>query len=364
MAERTGQSLAMLVGTRKGGFVFRAGRDRRTWAPDPPQFKGSMVHHMTIDPRNGRLYAAVASEVWGGGLFVSEDQGREWQELKSPPRFAEGDERTVKKIWHICPGRASEPGVLYAGIEPASLFKSRDNGLTWSEIRSLSDHPTRANWFPGAGGLTLHSIVLDSGNSERMWVGISAAGTFRTDDGGKTWAPKNKGVRADFMPDKFPEVGQCVHKLVAHPSNPNTLFQQNHCGVYRSDNAGDDWTDLCDRLPSRFGFPMAVHPHRARTVYVIPEEADQNRVTVGGKLAVWRSDDGGDAWKEQTKGLPQSGAYLNVLREAMATDRENPAGIYFGTATGQLFASADDGESWGLVADWLPPIYSVETFSY
>jgi len=362
MPGQNGKSIALLVGTRKGAFVFRTS-DRRTWAADQPQFKGNMVHHMTGDPRTGRLFAAVSSEVWGAGLFVSDDHGVEWQEIKSPPRFAEGDERSTKKLWHICPGRESEPGVVYAGVEPASLFQSDDNGATWREIKSLNEHPSRPNWFPGAGGLTLHSIVLDTSNKNRMWVGISAAGTFRTDDGGRTWTPKNKNVRADFMPDKFPEVGQCVHKLIAHPATPETLFQQNHCGVYRSDNAGDDWVDLCDNLPARFGFPMAVHPHRPKTVYVIPEESDQTRVSVGGKLSVWRSDDGGSAWKELSRGLPQN-AYQNVLREAMATDKANPAGIYFGTATGQLCGSADEGETWTVIADWLPPIYSVETISY
>ncbi|MBI3873167.1 MAG: exo-alpha-sialidase, partial [candidate division Zixibacteria bacterium] len=360
MNRSASQNLAVLVGTRKGGIVFRGTAGRREWKADPPQFRGKPVHHMIADPCSGRCFAAVSTEFWGAGLFVSDDAGREWRESKTPPRFPEGDERAMKKLWHIRPGRPTEPGVVYAGVEPAALFRSTDNGETWTEIKSLNDHPSRDKWFPGAGGLTLHSIVLHPSNPQRMWAAISAAGTFRTDDGGRTWNPKNKGVRADFLPDKFPEVGQCVHKLVQNPANPDVLYQQNHCGMYRSDDAGDNWTDLCEGLPSRFGFPMAVHPHKPKTVYVIPEESDETRVTPGGRLSVWRSDDGGGRWRELSQGLPQNGAYQNVLREAMATDTENPAGIYFGTATGQLCFSPDEGESWQTIANWLPPIYSVE----
>jgi len=360
----TGSSLAVLVGTRKGGFIFRGGIDRRSWTADEPFSKGNQVHHVAADDRSGRWFAAVSSEIWGSALWVSDDRGRNWSEIKTPPRFADGDERSLKKIWNIRPGRPAEKDVIYAGVEPAALFRSADNGETWTEIESLGKHETRDKWFPGAGGLIAHSIVLHPSIPNRMWVAISAAGTFRTDDGGKSWVPRNKGVRADFLPDPFPPVGQCVHKLVAHPKHPDVLFQQNHCGVYRSDNGGDDWVDLCDNLPARFGFPMAVHPHKPQTVYVIPEESDQARVTVGGRLAVWRSDDGGAAWRELNKGLPSRGSYQNVLREAMAVDQQPTAGIYFGTATGQLCGSLDEGESWQVIAEWLPPIYSVEVATY
>lgn len=359
MTEIDSRRPAILVGTRKGGFVFRAGDHQGSWTADTPLFKGRAVHHMVADPRNGHWFAAVSSEIWGSGLFKSANQGKDWQEIASPPRFDDGDERSLKKIWNVRPGRPSEPGVIYAGVEPAALFRSADGGETWAEIRSLNDHPSRDRWTPGAGGLILHSILLHPDDPERMWVAISAAGTFRTDDGGRSWQPRNKGVRADFLPDKFPDVGQCVHKLTHHPDRPDVLYQQNHCGVYRSDDAGDNWIDLCDDLPARFGFPMVVHPHKPETVYVIPEESDEVRVTVDGRLAVWRSDDGGSHWRALTAGLPEH-AYQNVLREAMTTDAMNPAGIYFGTATGQLCGSIDDGESWETIADWLPPIYSVE----
>jgi photosystem II stability/assembly factor-like uncharacterized protein len=264
------------------------------------------------------------------------------------------------KVWNIKPGRESEPNVLYAGAQPASLFTSKDRGETWELNESLYDHPQRGQWNPGAGGLTLHTILLDPTDPQRMYIAVSAAGCYRTDDGGVTWAPYNKNVRADFMPNKFPEFGQCVHKMAMHPSNPNVIYQQNHCGVYRSDNMGEDWIDIGEgRLPSRFGFPIAVHPTDPRTIYIAFEESDEFRMSVDGKFSVWRSRDAGESWERMTKGLPEK-AHLVVLREAMSTDSFEDAGVYVGTNTGQLFYSRDSGDSWDLMADFLPPIQSVE----
>ncbi len=250
--------------------------------------------------------------------------------------------------------------MLYAGVEPAALFKSSDHGETWEINEALFDHPHRATWFPGAGGLCLHTILAHPTDPEKMYVAISTGGCYRTDDGGASWKPYNKNVRADFSPDKFPEYGQCVHKMTLHPRRPEVLYQQNHCGVYRSDNGGEDWIDIGEgRLPSRFGFPIAVHPHDPQTVYVVLEQSDEYRMSVDGRFAVWRSRDGGENWTRQVNGLPEK-AHLVVLREAMATDTLEDAGIYAGTSTGQLFYSRDAGDTWELLADFLPPVLSVE----
>jgi hypothetical protein len=266
----------------------------------------------------------------------------------------------VVKVWNIEPGHADEPGVLYAGVQPAALFKSTDRGESWVLNESLYDHPHRGKWNPGAGGLCLHSIVLDPRDHNRMYVAISAAGVYRTDDGGQSWQPRNKNVLADFEAKTFPEYGQCVHKLALHPTQPDVLFQQNHCGVYRSDNCGDDWIDLGeDKLPSRFGFPIVVHPHDPQTFYVMLEESDQFRMSVDNQVAVWRSRDSGESWQRITAGLPAQ-AHVVVLREAMVADNLTPAGLYAGTDTGQLFYSRDDGDNWEILADFLPPIQSLE----
>jgi hypothetical protein len=265
------------------------------------------------------------------------------------------------KVWNIKPGRASEPDVLYAGAQPATLFVSHDRGETWTLNEPLYDHPQRGQFNPGAGGLCLHTILLDPANPKRMYIAISAGGCYRTDDGGQTWVARNKNVRADFNPDPYPEFGHCVHKMAMHPSQPNVIYQQNHCGIYRSDNSADDWIDIGEeKLPTRFGFPIAVHPTDPRTIYVVPEESQEYHMSVNGRFAIWRSRDAGESWQMQTKGLPEK-ARLNVLREAMATDSYEDAGIYVGTNTGQLFYTRNSGDSWQLMADYLPPIYSVET---
>jgi len=374
----------VLVGTSKGGFIFSSNASRKRWQVGDMIFKSWSMMHMQMDPRDQRLHAAVNHFVYGPSTHYSDDLGRTWTQAKQVPDLPrpsksgrpfstpeemfdadKGDgpgDRPEKmiKVWHITPGRPSEPNVLYAGAQPASLFVSMDRGETWSLNEPLYDHPQRGKWNPGAGGLCLHSILLDPTNPDRMYVAVSAAGTYRTDDGGQTWSPYNKNVRACFMPENFPEYGQCVHKIAMHPSRPQVIFQQNHCGVYRSDNSGEDWIDIGEgKLPSRFGFPVLVHPADPQTIYVVPEESDEYHMSVDGKLVVWRSRDGGESWEPLTNGLPTT-AHVDVLREAMAADNLDDTGIYFGTNTGQLFYSRDSGDSWELLADFLPPIYSVE----
>lgn len=373
----------VFVGTSKGGFIFNSDGKRKKWTMSDIQFKSWNVMHMQLDARDNRLHTAVSHNVYGPTTHYSDDFGKTWVQAKQVPVISrpstsgrppstvdeafssESGEMLKKpekmvKVWNIKPGRVNEPGVLYAGTQPASFFISKDRGKTWELNESLYDHPQRGEWNPGNGGLCLHTILLDPTNLDRMYVAVSAAGCYRTDDGGKTWAPYNKNVRADFMPNKFPEFGQCVHKMTMHPSNPNVIYQQNHCGVYRSDNMGEDWIDIGEgKLPARFGFPIAVHPTDPNTIYIVLEESDEFRMSVDGKFSVWRSRDAGDSWQRISNGLPER-AHLDVLREAMATDTFEDAGIYIGTNTGQLFYSRDSGDSWELLADFLPPIQSVE----
>jgi hypothetical protein len=378
------KQVKVFVGTSKGGFIFTSDASRRNWQRSDLQFKSWNVMHMQLDPRDQRLHAATTHFVYGPTTHYSDDFGKTWTQARQVPVItrpsksgrpastvdeafrSEGGESIKEKpekmikVWNIKPGRVDEPNVLYAGAQPASLFVSHDRGETWTMNESLYDHPQRGEWNPGNGGLCLHTILLDPTNLQRMYIAVSAAGCYRTDDGGQTWKPHNKNVRADFMPDKFPEFGQCVHKMTMHPSTPNVLYQQNHCGVYRSDNAGEDWIDIGEgRLPSRFGFPIAVHPTDPKTIYIVLEESDEYRMSVDGRFSVWRSRDTGETWTRLTNGLPES-AHLDVLREAMGTDSFEDAGIYIGTNTGQLFFTRDSGENWDLLADFLPPIQSVE----
>jgi len=350
----------LLIGTRKGGFIAAADGRRRDWTLTGPILKGCEVNHVTYIPDARTIVVAGKSGWWGPAIQVSSDSGRTWREPASAIRFDEGRGHSVERIWTVR-GDPREPGRVYAGVDPGALFVSRDAGEHWSEVATLTEHATRAKWVPGAGGLMVHSIAFDPTRRQRLTVGISAAGAFRTDDEGATWTPKNTGVRADFLPDKFPEVGQCVHHLEAHPSNPNVLYQQNHCGVYRSDDAGDTWVDISNGLPSRFGFPLAVLPHDGDTIFVVPEESDMARMTPDAAFRIYRSRDRGNSWQPLTKGLPQSHAYSNVMRMAMAADALDPAGVYVGTQGGQLLASRDAGDTWDVIFNWLPPIYSVET---
>jgi photosystem II stability/assembly factor-like uncharacterized protein len=379
------QKVMLFAGTRKGGLILSSDYSRKNWTQSEVQFKGWTVMNMAFDRRDQRLHAGAFSWVFGSTTHYSDDFGQTWIQAKQVPEFTRpsksgrpfgtpeeaysGDEyaefvkakpEKVNKVWQITPGRESEPGVLYAGIEPAALFVSRDRGETWENIESIYDHEHRGTWYPGGGGLCLHTIMLDPDDPERMYIGISSAGVYRTDDGGKTWQPKNRNVRADYHPDIYPEYGQCVHRTVLAPGRPGLIYQQNHCGVYRSDNYGDDWIDIGDgRLPSRFGFPVAVHPHDPNTTFISLEESDQYRLSVDGKFSVWRSKDCGESWDRLSNGLPDV-AHLVVLRQGMTTDTLDEPGIYIGTSTGQIFSSVDEGNTWELLADYLPPILSLE----
>lgn len=349
----------LLIGTRKGGFIAESDAARRQWSLGGPILKGTEVNHVA-HVGDGRLVVAGKSGWWGPAIQISDDEGRTWREPKGRIRFDEGRGHSVERIWFV-KRDPRVPDRLYAGVDPGALFVSDDRGESWREVPALTDHPTRAKWSPGAGGLMVHSMAFDASKPSRLTVGLSAAGVFRSEDEGRTWSARNSGVRADFLPDTFPEVGQCVHHMEIHSQQPNVLYQQNHCGVYRSEDAGDSWTDISEGLPSRFGFPFAVLPHDGDTVFVVPEESDAARVTVDGRLGIYRSRNRGRSWDLLTRGLPQSGAFLNVMRMAMTTDVHDAAGVYVGTQGGQLLASADGGDSWNVLFNWLPPIYSLET---
>jgi photosystem II stability/assembly factor-like uncharacterized protein len=346
----------LLVGTRKGLFTVQSD-DRRSWKVSGPQLKGWEVFHAVADPRDGAVFAATNSFVYGATVHRSEDGGETWtraEELGLP----EETDLTLEKTWHVEPGRPGEDGRLWLGGAPGVLFKSDDFGKTWQAVDGVLGHPTREQWNPGAGGMCCHSIQLDPNDPERMYIAISAAGTFRSEDGGESWTPANQGVAADFFPDNpFPEVGQCVHKLLLHPTRPERLWQQNHCGVYRSDDHGRTWERLeGNGLPSGFGFPIALDPADPDAAFVIPEEGAENRVTSDGRLGVYRTRDGGASWELASQGLPEP-AWVAVLREAASFDS---GGVYFGTQSGSVFVSADGGDSWTEAASQLPPILSVE----
>ena len=352
----------VLLGTRKGGFILQSDLRRRAWKMKGPFFENSPVFHMAFDNRDGKtIYAAVNSGQFGPTVQRSRDMGKTWENATTPPRFAEGSEMKVENVWHVKPGLADEPNVVYAGTAPAALFRSDDGGDNWKLNENLNNHPTRPKWQPGAGGLCLHSIVLDPSHKKRMYVGISAVGVFKSEDAGQTWDVKNRNVRADFSPEKYPEFGQCVHKLVMDPNKPSYLYQQNHCGVYRSEDAAENWVEISKGLPSTFGFPMAVHPHDSERFYVVPEQGDFFRVVANKEFAVYETGNGGRSWKKRIKGMPNQNAYVGCYREGMATDQVDPAGVYVGTRMGHLFHSADEGKSWRLMTQWLPPIYSVST---
>jgi photosystem II stability/assembly factor-like uncharacterized protein len=346
----------LLIGTRKGAFILESDSARRDWHVRGPFCETWPIHHVVRGQTDGAIYAAGGNSWYGPSVWRSDDDGATW--TQSSAGLSYGDEEPkLTTIWHLRP----DNGTLFAGVEPAGLFRSDDRGATWSHVDGLRQHPSRPEWQPGAGGLCLHSIVPHPTDDTRMWVAASAVGTFETTDGGATWETRNHGVRADFIPGPAPDFGQCVHKLLAPADRPGTLYQQNHCGVYRSDDGGLDWTEITPGLPSQFGFPLAIHPRDAATIYVIPHsEPDAGRHMIDGKAAVWRSRDRGDSWQRLGDGLPQHDAYLTVLREAMATDSMDEAGVYFGTETGQVFGSADEGEHWQLIADFLPPVLSVE----
>jgi len=356
-------STRLYIGTRKGMFRMCSHDGRRSWMIEPPALAGWNVYHAIEDPRDpARIYAAARSEHWGKLLARSEDGGRTWDERNPAPAFDQDDGRSVNAVWFIRPGHADRPGELWAGVEPASLFRSGDWGATWHEVRRLAAHESAQSWQAGGGGLCMHGISLDPGDPDSLIATISAGGAYRSDDGGGTWRPINRGVLMDFVPEELQNdpAGHCVHKLVRSAAEPEWLFQQNHCGPHRSANGGATWETLVDRVPYSFGFAASAHPHERRTVYTAPLASDSVRTFADGALAVWRSRDGGDNWEPLRCGLPQRNAYTSAFRAAMTTDHGDEAGIYLGTSTGQLFFSGDSGDHWEMIADFLPPILSVE----
>jgi photosystem II stability/assembly factor-like uncharacterized protein len=361
----------VLVGTRKGAFVLTADGARKKWQVSGPHFAGWEIYHVKGSPVNpDRLYASQTSGWFGQLLQRSDDGGKTWEPVGNEfaydgvtgtHQWYDGTPHPweFKRVWHLEPS-LSEPDTVFAGIEDAALFKSTDGGKSWQELSGLRKHGSGPQWQPGAGGMCLHTIIQDPGNPERMYIAISAAGTFRTDDGGRTWQPVNRGLRSEFMPDPTAEVGHCVHRIALHPSKPNTLFMQKHWDVMRSDDAGDSWHEVSGNLPTDFGFPIDVHAHEPETIYVVPIKSDSEHFPPEGKLRVYRSRTGGNEWEALTKGLPQSDCYVNVLRDAMAVDSLDKCGVYFGTTGGQVYASADAGDTWNAIVRDLPPVLSVE----
>lgn len=358
--------VVLVAGTKKGVFLLRSDAGRRDWRLMGPYLKGVDVNHAVIDPRSGRLFATNNDPWFGNRISCSDDLGETWQDNELPPKFAEGSGNAVEKLWRVEPGLTSQPGVLWCGLGPAALFQSHDNGLTWQENNGLSTHPTRHLWNPGNGGLIAHSIVINRRNPDRVWVAISAAGVLRSDDGGASWQVKNHNLRdvmAKYDPQAqmYPEVGQCVHHLVHAAGNGDRLYAQSHWGTYRSDDGGDHWTEITEGLPSDFGLVMAAHPHDPDTAYVLPLEGGEFRCPPEGRLRVYRTRDAGKTWQALTEGLPQDSAFMGTYREAMCTDSFDPAGIYFGTNTGQVYVSADEGGHWRRICSDLPPVSSLTT---
>ena len=350
--------LLLLIGTKRGLFIARSDEQRAEWTLSRPLLAGREIFHAILDPRNGTtLWAASNHAVWGTHVHRSDDLGETWHLLEQAPHH--DDERGLTAIWFLAPGPREAPDRMYAGIEPAGLFVSNDRGTTWRGVDALNGHETRASWQPAGGGLALHAIQHDPRDARRIYCALSAGGVYRSDDGGASWAPKNAGTRADFLPDRYPPHGQCVHKLIVHPANPDRLYQQGHCGVYRSDDRGDSWTEITAGLPSDFGYALATDPRDPRVLYTVPEESSHMRATVDGRLRVYRTTDAGGTWQPLTQGLPQEHAYVSVLRDAMTNDSLDPVGVYFGTSSGHLFASANGGASWHTVAGFLPRILSV-----
>ena len=353
------KKLLLLIGTKKGAFILKSDAERQSWDLRGPFCECWPINHVIADPASGAIYGAGGNEWFGPAVWKSDDLGATWSHSSDGLAYATGED-PIKSVWSLAAGA----GCLYAGVEPAGLFRSADHGRSWQHVAGLRDHPSRPDWEPGGGGLILHSLVLHPSDDRQLWVAISTAGAFHTADGGASWEPRNRGTRADFLPEgqRYPEYGQCVHNLVMAPGMPDRLYQQNHCGMYRSHDGGRQWESIEAGLPSSFGFPVAVHPRDPATLYLMPLNGDiDGRYVPEAKAAVWRSRDGGDRWEDLRSGLPQENVYFGVLRQAMTTDRLEPAGVYFGTNSGALYASSDEGDSWTCIAQHLPTIYSVET---
>ncbi|HEY1601297.1 MAG TPA: exo-alpha-sialidase [Pirellulales bacterium] len=363
--------LRVLVGTRKGAFVLTADGTRKRWSVSGPHFAGWEVYHLKASPVNpDRIYASQSSGWFGQIIQRSDDGGQSWAPVGN--KFAydgvpgthqwyDGTQHPWEfaRVWHLEPS-LSEAESVYAGAEDAALFRSVDGGTSWHELSGLRQHKSGPQWQPGAGGMCLHTIVQDPSNAQRLFVAISAAGTFRTDDGGQSWLPINRGLHSAQIPNPTAEVGHCVHRIALHPSRPHVLFMQKHWDVMRSDDFGDSWHEVSGNLPTDFGFPIDVNPHEPDTIYVVPIKSDAEHFPLDGKLRVYRSRTGGNEWQALTNGLPQENCYVNVLRNAMSTDALEPSGIYFGTTGGQVYASADAGEHWAPIVRDLPAVLSVE----
>lgn len=353
-------NVTLLVGTTKGAFFFHSDTKRQEWRMTGPHLPGWEIYSLLGDSRHSnRIYAGTSHYVYGPTVRVSDDLGETWKELAESPKYPQDSGFKLEKIWQITPGHASQPDTLFAGVQEAGLFVSRDRGMTWKELSALTAHPTRPEWFPGAGGMCLHTILIDPGNPQRMWIAISAVGVFRTEDGGESWKVCNNGL--GMVPTGMPDngVGRCVHKMVLDPADPNTLYMQFHGGVYKSTDGADSWTPIENGLPGNFGFPMCIS--KAGTLYLIPLESEEQR-TVNGKLRVFRSGDRGASWQASQNGLPEEPQYVGVLRDAMALDPLEPTGVYFGTTMGELFYSPDEGENWAQLPGQLPRITTVKTW--
>ena len=361
----------LLVGTRKGAFVLTSDDERKKWDVSGPHFAGWQVYHLKGSPADpNRIYASQSTGWFGQLIQRSNDGGRTWEPVGNKfvydgvpgtHQWYDGTPHPWEfaRVWHLEPSH-TDPDTIYAGVEDAALFKSTDGGGSWQELSGLRGHGTGKHWQPGAGGLCLHTILIDPANAERIFVAISAAGAFRTDDGGRSWKPINRGLRSEGIPDADADVGHCVHRIAMHRSRPNVLFMQKHWDVMRSDDGGDSWREVSGNLPTDFGFAIDVHAHEPETIYVVPIKSDSEHFPPDGKLRVYRSRTGGQEWEPLTRGLPQQDCYVNVLRDAMSVDALDSCGVYFGTTGGQVYGSADAGDSWTPIVRDLPAVLSVE----
>ena len=361
----------VLVGTRKGAFVLTSDGKRERWDVNGPHFAGWEIYHLKGSPADpNRLYASQSTGWFGQLIQRSNDAGKTWEPVGNKfvydgtpgtHQWYDGTPHpwAFERVWHLEPS-LSDPDTAYAGVQDAALFRTTDGGQSWQELAGLRTHESGPNWAPGAGGLCLHTIVIDPSNPQRIFVAISAAGAFRTDDGGTTWRPINRGLKSEGIPNPTAEVGHCVHRIAMHRSRPNVLFMQKHWDVMRSDDGGDSWREVSGNLPTDFGFPIDVHAHEPETIFVVPIKSDSEHFPPDGKLRVYRSRSGGNEWEALGKGLPDRDCYVNVLRDAMAVDSLDSCGVYFGTTGGQVYCSPDGGDTWSAIVRDLPPVIAVE----